>query len=347
MLNHKSAEFEIVDYLNLHVISGIDTARMPKLWPAILDFFKTSHTLFNPSHAGPLMSTYNATVVQHFLRITADEDHTAQTLDDFVFRVNHFAVFGMFMGTNFNSKPKTYNNWRAYDNGVHNIIRRLPFLSRGAIRGREDVLETVSDYIRQNWVDTNEGGHINGASEIMSVVARNLKKSPATEEETARVINYLLWGTSGNIARLTNWVMRYIMVYSDVYTAIREEIHQAMTNKYPQFNQLSQMDPQTLGADFPFLSSTVNEVIRLLAQTVVLRQASVDTILVEESGRAIPLSKGDYILADTQGYHHSEDHFEDAHRFKPDRYTQDQAPSRSLAFSAGPHIVSCFYYDTA
>ncbi|KAH9478636.1 Prostacyclin synthase [Psilocybe cubensis] len=340
MLSHKATDFEIVDYLNLHVISGIDTARMPKIWPAILDFFKASHALFNPAHSQPLVYAYNNIVAQNFLRITADENHSAQSLDDFVFRINHFAVYGMFMGTQFNTKPKTYNSWRAYDSGVHNIIRRLPFLSRGAIRGREDVLETVSEYVRQNWVDSDDGGYIHGASEIMSVVAQKLKDSPATEEEIARVINYLLWGTAGNIARLINWVMRYIIVYSDVYASIQEEIRQVMAKKYLQADQLTQLDPRTLGADFPLLSSTVNEVIRLLTQTVLLRRASVDTVLLEDDGRVIPISKGDYILADTQGYHHSEDYFDDAYRFKPDRYTQEQAPSRSLAFSAGPHICS-------
>ena len=342
MLHRKNTDFEIVDYLNLHIISGLDEARMPKIWPAVLEVFSISHSLFTTNRISPLMNTYNTTIVQHFRRMTASEDPTTYSLDEFVFSANHFAVYGMLMGTNFNCKSKTYNHWRAYDNGVHNIIRRLPFFSRGAIQGREHLLETVSAHIQQYWADSGEGGHLNGASEVMSVVARKLKQSAATEEETSRIINYLLWGTAGNIARLTNWVMRYIVVYPDVYQAIRQEIQQVVDTKYTQFDQLLQLDPRTLGSDFPLLSSTINEVIRLLSQAIILRRATVDTFLTDDNGLDVPVSRGDYILADTQGYHHSDDHFEDAQRFKPDRYTQSQAPNRSLAFSAGPHVVSSF-----
>jgi len=345
MLNSKNKDFEFPDFLNIHHIMGFDESRMSIIWPATLKVFDISHKFLTPHRVGPLVQSYNTMVFQHFTRLTADDSATL-CLEEFVFRTNHFAVYGMLMGEHFTREARTYNNWKAFDSGVHDIIRRLPFFSRAPTKGREGLLETVSDHIRQYWIGSGKEGHLDGASELMSALTRSVKESAATEEETSRIINYALWGASSGIARLTNWVMRYILVHPDLHQAIQLEVQQVVDTKYAHFNEMLGIEARSLGTDFPLLTSTVDEVIRLVSQSVILRQATVDTHIVADNGVDIPLSKGDYIMADTQGYHLSDEHFEDAQTFKPNRYLQEtnnrakHTPKPSLAFSTGPRVVS-------
>ena len=344
LLRARSSDFDFVDYMYIPLLGGLDISRMPGVFALFQQLYGHAARLLTPLRLHPIMQNYNTLTYQHMLRMTAADDSTALSFDDFVFRCSYFAVYGALIGENF-QREKTYNYYRTFDDGVSNVIRKLPFLSNAPVRARESMVEIVSNHLKEHWHDGEDGGQLDGASELMSTVVRTLKHAEfkLTEEEIARMVNLTLWGSTTNTVRLINWVMRYIVVYPDLQQAIRQEIELARRAKYPQISDLLDMDPKYLeGPDFALLTSTIREVTRLLAQSVVLRQATGDVSIPDDTGRDVHLSKGDFVFADTHSYHLSDDHFEDAQTFKPDRYMHGETPSPSLAFSTGNHIVSSF-----
>jgi cytochrome P450 len=343
LLRARSSDFGFVDYMYIPILAGIDMPRMPGFFSHFQELYGHAARLLTPLSLHPIMQNYNALTYQHMLRMTAADDSTLLSLDDFVFRCNYFAVYGALIGEDF-QRAKAYNYYRTFDDGVSNVIRKLPFLSNAPVRARELMLEIVSNHLKEHWQDGLDGGQLDGASELMSTVVRTLKNAEfkLTEDEIARMVNLTLWGSTTNTVRLINWVMRYIVVYPDLQQAIRQEIKLARTVKYPQISYLLDMDPKRLdGPDFALLTSTIREVIRLLAQSVVLRQASVDVNSPDDTGR-VHLSKGVFVFADTHSYHLSDDHFQDAQTFKPDRYMHDKPLNPSLSFGTVNHIVSSF-----
>ncbi|KAG6910306.1 hypothetical protein DXG01_011703 [Tephrocybe rancida] len=323
-LQNSAKAMDVVEFQMIGIITGItDRSRMPYLYSivehkALMAF---AYGMSRRTYVQSAMS-FNLDLQNRLLAHLGNEPEATVSLLDLVqkciFTSNSVALLGPHFDID------VFDEFMKFDEGIPMILRRLPFLSRPGIQGREAVVTKLSEYIQRRWRD-EDGGYLEGASDVISSVVRELKAADMTHMESIRLLNGFLWGSHSNHMRTTFWVMAYILTDKDVFSRIRTEIRAALADKFSDVNAFLNMDPTTLdGPDFNLLTSTVTEVLRLTALPASFREVLHDTFIAGDNGDSIYLQKGEFATADVRGMHLDPAVYDDPEAFRADRFLNEQ-----------------------
>ncbi|KAF5386558.1 hypothetical protein D9615_001586 [Tricholomella constricta] len=349
-LQNTAKTLDVVEFQMIGIITGItDRSRMPYLYSivehkALMAF---AHGMSRRTYIQSAMS-FNLDLQKRLLSHIGDKPEVTVSLLEFVqksiFTSNSVALLGPHFDID------VYDDFMKFDEGIPMILRRIPILSRRGIRGRESVVAKLSEYILRRWRD-EDGGYLEGASDVISDVVRELKAADMTHMEAMRLLNGFLWGSHSNHMRTTFWVMAYILTDKHVFRRIHAEIRIALAEKFSDINAFLNMDPGTLdGPDFNLLTSTVTEVLRLTALPGSFREVLQDTVIAGDDGESIFVQKGEFVTADVRGMHLDPTIYDDPETFKADRFLTEagvyQYPNEKTfsVFGGGSHLCKGRYY---
>ncbi|KAG6861525.1 hypothetical protein C0995_015258 [Termitomyces sp. Mi166 len=344
-LQNSAKALDVVEFQMIGIITGItNRSRMPYLYSivehkALIAF---AHGMARRTYVQSAVS-FSLDLQKRLLAHLGGKSEVTVSLLDFVqkciFTSNTVALLGPHFDVD------VFDDFMKFDDGIPMILRRIPILSRPGIQGREAVVNKLSDYVRRRWRD-EDGGYLEGASDVISDVVRELKTADMSHMEMIRLLNGFLWGTHSNHMRMTFWVMAYILTDKDVFSCINAEIQTALGNKFANVDAFLNMDPATLdGPDFNLLTSAVTEVLRLTALPASFREVLNNTTIAGENGEYIYLKKGEYVTADVRGMHLDPTIYDDPETFKVDRFLNNEGMYRYpnektfAVFGGGSHVV--------
>ncbi|KAG6817820.1 hypothetical protein H0H87_003228 [Tephrocybe sp. NHM501043] len=343
-LQNSAKAMDVVEFQMIGIITGInDRSRMPYLYSVVEHkaLMAFAYGMSRRTYVQSAMS-FNLDLQKRLLAHLGDQPEATVSLLELVqkciFTSNSVALLGPHFDID------VFDEFMRFDEGIPMILRRIPILSRPGIQGRETVVTKLSEYIQRRWRD-EDGGYLEGASEVISAVVRELKAADMTHMELIRLLNGFLWGSHSNHMRTTFWVMAYILTDKDVCIRISAEIRTALADKFSDINAFLNMDPTTLdGPDFNLLTSAVTEVLRLTALPASFREVLQDTVISGDKGESIYLQKGEYVTADVRGMHLDPAIYEDPEKFKADRFLNEQGmykyPNEKIfaVFGGGSHV---------
>ncbi|KAG6854556.1 hypothetical protein C0991_004892 [Blastosporella zonata] len=344
-MQNSAKAMDVFEFQMIGIITGItDRSRMPYLYSVV------EHKALMAFAYGMTRRTYgqsamafNLDLQKRMLAHLGDQPEVTVSLLAFVqkciFTSNSVALLGPHFDIDI------FDEFMKFDEGIPMILRRIPILNHPGIQGRESVVVKLSEYIQRRWRD-EDGGYLEGASDVISAVVRELKAADMTHMELVRLLNGFLWGSHSNHMRTTFWVMAYILTDKDAFSRINTEIRTALADKFYDIDAFLNMDPVTLdGPDFNLLTSTVTEVLRLTALPASFREVLQDTIIAGDNGESLYLQKGEFVTADVRGMHFDSDIYDDPETFKADRFLDNQGiykyPNEKTfaVFGGGSHVV--------
>ncbi|KAG5349306.1 hypothetical protein C0989_004752, partial [Termitomyces sp. Mn162] len=343
-LQNAAKVMDVVEFQMIGIITGItDRSRMPYLYSIVEHKALTAfaHGMTRRTYVQSAIS-FNLDLQQRLLAPLEDKSEVTISLLEYVQKCVFTSNTVALLGPHFDID--VFNEFMKFDDGIPMILRRIPILSRPGVQGREAVVKKLSEYVQRRWRDEN-GGYLEGASDVISDVVRELKAADMSHMEMIRLLNGFLWGSHSNHMRTTFWVMAYILTDKNVFARITAEIRTALTEKFSDINAFLNMDPVTLdGPDFNLLTSAVTEVLRLTALPASFREVLSDTSIAGENGELIQLKKGEYVTADVRGMHLDPTVYNDPKTFNADRFLNDEGIYRYpnektfAAFGGGSHV---------
>jgi len=242
-----------------------------------------------------------------------------------------------FFGTDF--PLHTYDDFMIFDHGSPLISRHLGIFAKSATTAREALYAAWNRHMIKHWIPEDDG-YLEGAVDVMTNIYRELNKADLTYEEIPRLMGLIIWTIHANVLGLTIWVMCHLLTDKDTYTHVRREIRAFVDGRFPQVEDIAQIDPRSLeGDDFPFLNSLIREVIRTKTANGPTRVATRDTVIRDEGGKTILIRKGEVISVNFQGMHFSPELYPEPEIFKADRFINEEASRNLYVFGMGKHTV--------
>ncbi|KAG5645606.1 hypothetical protein DXG03_005744 [Asterophora parasitica] len=348
-LQNSAKAMDVVEFQLIGIITGINRLRMPYLYSVVEDkaLMAFAHGMTRRTYVQTAMS-FNLDLQTRLLHHIGDQPEVTVSLLEFVQKAIYSSNSVALLGPHFDID--VFDDFMKFDKGIPSILRRIPFLNRRGLQGREKVVAKLSEYIQRRWRD-EDGGYLEGASDVISAVFRELRAAEMTHMEAVRIFNGFLWGSHTNHMRTTFWVMAYILTDKDVFRRIEAEIRSALADKFSDINTFLNMDPGTLdGPDFNLLTSAVTEVLRLTALPASFREVLRDTVVAGDGGESIFLKKGEIVTADVRGMHLDPAVYDDPDTFKVDRFLNEEGIYRHpnertfAVFGGGSHMCKGRYY---
>lgn len=339
LLGDHSGAFEVANGQNIHLLAGleIDKDRIPHVHSTLMRRGGGPvHRALMPSRLSAISSRFTQDLLKGLKQFGSSTPPTS--LSDFVHRTLYNASSTALFGPDF--PLHTYENFMTFDYGSPLILRGLSVFARAAVAARESTFACWTRYFTEHWVP-GRNGYLDGAVDMISDIYRGLQQADLAQDEVHRLMGIITWTIHSNVLGLALWVMCHIITDRDTYARACQEIQSFADEKFPQIDDIVRIDPKVLGGDdFRFLNSVVQEVMRTKLALGPTRMATRDTVIRDESGKAILVRKGELVTVNFQGMHFSQDLQEDPDVFKADRFVDGEAPYRSYVFGSGKHIVS-------
>ncbi|KAF8984959.1 cytochrome P450 [Cyathus striatus] len=269
-------------------------------------------------------------------------------LRDFVqrlmFRCNAVAFFGHHFPLDI------FEDFIIYDDNLPYLLAKIPFLSKKSKISRDRMVVSLATYFARAWND-DHGGYLEGASDVISNVTRELILSGMSTDEIPHVLLGFLWGMSTNHIRTAFWVLAHILTDPSAFVTIRDEVRGALDDRVFDINTFLAIDDEYWnGPHFLKITSAIMETLRLVSLPAPFREAVRDHVLSTEEGY-IFIKKGEYVIADVRGMHFDKCHFDNAGYFKFDRFlkedninTLQSGPPTFSAFGGGNHMCKGKYF---
>ncbi|KAF8526650.1 cytochrome P450 [Hysterangium stoloniferum] len=238
----------------------------------------------------------------------------------FAQKVLFMAVMRSLYGHHF--PPDFYDDLITFDNGLPMIFHGLPFFAPAATHARERLVARFAKYISNSWREDEYGGYLEGASEAISSIVRELKSTDLTLDEISRLMSTFLWGAQSTSVRVAAWAVRYLVTNQEVYGRLQAEIRVARTTTYTDLDSLLSVEPRELdGPSFSLVTSFVKEVMRMTILPVSARIATQHVHIPDVDGESILIREGEIVLANVSSMHYSGDQYQDSEKFIVDRFS--------------------------
>lgn len=336
-LRDRSGTFTVINFQQTHEFCGIGGGEKHYAYLySVLErkLAPTATRCLSRRFLNNIIPTLISRLLEDVTKMVHDD---TRSLHELVHRILYHSATAALFGPLF--PVETYSDFMEYDEGVGFIAKYLPGLAPKSVEARSHLVAAYSRYFNAAWRDET-GGFLEGASDVMSEMYRELRATELSYDEAARLMVHVTWAFNVNIMRVTTWVMCHILTDKDVYDRVCEEIRTFVDTHFPNFAGLESMDFKTLDdGQFQLLSSITQEVLRTKSSNVSMREATQDTVIMDENDVAILVRKGEYVMADMQSMHNSENLQRDPGQFQADRFLEK--PSyKSVVFGAGQHMVS-------
>lgn len=338
--HERRGAFTVIDNQQMHCMAGhhAEDDRYTHIYTIL------SQRAFRPLyHAFSLSKIHNR--VAHinsllFRQIETTVKHAGPTgelpVTFFTRHVVYQTMVTLFLGPEF---PDIFPDGDLLDTHMATIMYGLEFMVPSAIQARERLYSTFAAHLASKW-DENREGTLEGASDFMSEIIREMKLADLSPEEVARYMIPFMWGASSNLMAVCTWVMGHILQDDQVYRAMKDEIL-PVTDKL-SLGDILNMDSRD---SFPGLDSIIQEVLRTKTQIPLMRVAQEDVVLMDQD-KAIYIRKGDLVAPDAPSLNMSSVHFDDPHSFKADRFNKTSNGGALYVFGAGQHVVRGIYFST-
>ncbi|KAF9003887.1 cytochrome P450 [Cyathus striatus] len=340
----RSGAFEVIEFQMIPVLSGIRSARdrYPYIYSVVdekaLPALYRGLSLRNMATLAPVLSSEIVEQLDATLKAISGSDEVS--LQYFVQRTLYSAVSKAFLGPNF--PISNFVEFGQFDEGVPYIFQKRSYMAPRALRAREVLVKDWTRFVYENW-RPDQGGYLDGASDVVSHIVRILKTSQLTNDEVVRLMNGLFWGTHTNVIRATTWALCYLLTNQDFMILARDEIKAVVEVELTNdLNALLQLGVSKFDSKFPFVTSLVKEVLRTKMLPVSVREAMEDVVIHVEEG-TILIPKGDIVIADIQSLHHDPDVHSSPETFKADRFVDEDGLKRSKTlnfFGGGRHTAA-------
>ncbi|KAJ3477754.1 hypothetical protein NLI96_g10249 [Meripilus lineatus] len=226
----------------------------------------------------------------------------------------------------------TYDDFERCDSDFILLITRIPFFSRKAIRSREQIIRAIADYIKRAW-----SSQLEGVSPMIAEVLSVLRDTDLDEMDLAGTLFTFIWGMQASTKRITHWLMVFLLNNPESAARIRDEIDQEFRDHFDGDIGCLLSTPFTgLEKRFPLVDSAFKETLRMTTVQVAMRQATVDTELVNEIG-TLPVRKGDTLMPNIYAIHMNEEVYADPKTFRVDRFLPENRLTH-WAFGGGANM---------
>ncbi|KIJ46005.1 hypothetical protein M422DRAFT_250431 [Sphaerobolus stellatus SS14] len=173
----------------------------------------------------------------------------------------------------YNPCQETYTEFCLFDDGMCNILHKAPFGGQTpAELSRERLISYTVQFFKRWWRKDNEG-HLEGAVDSVTDVLRLMKSSELNDEKIARVQNLWIWAAQANTSLTCTWLLNHLLVDSTLREALTQEVQNELRGE--DINTLLGADPRSLEASrFPFLNSSIKELLRIYSVPTIVRRGS-------------------------------------------------------------------------
>ncbi|KAF8992817.1 hypothetical protein BDQ17DRAFT_1209973, partial [Cyathus striatus] len=154
-----------------------------------------------------------------------------------IFRCNTTALFGEHF------PQEIFEDFIIYDDNVHYLLAQIPFLSRKGKHAQNRIVAALDTYVSQVWSD-DSGGHLKGASEVISNVSRELMLSGMTHDEVHHILLAFMWGMSSNHIRTAFWVLAHILTDPRASVGIRNQVREALDGRVTDISTFISTDEE-------------------------------------------------------------------------------------------------------
>lgn len=237
----------------------------------------------------------------------------------------------------------TYSDFEILDEDVLQLLSPVPFLGKKAAQARQRLVHSVGDYVTRAWHD----GRLHGASQMASDMVSVLKDTDHSEEDMNGSLLSFMWGMHSNTIRITFWTLVFLLNDKMATLMVREEVDKELREHFDgDLKNLLAAPASSFENVFPLLDSAIKETLRLAVLLSALREAEADTRVVSDAGE-LWIRRGDLVMANLSAVHKDDRNFEDAERFRVDRFSgSDRSKLAPWAFGGGTHLV-CGFLATA
>lgn len=307
-----------MDFQKIHLLSGL-TDRIPFIFEVL---HRRVYSVATASLAKRNLASVAIPINLHLfacLESAVPNDMIVELdLQSFVGRSMYRACFSILFGPSFSLD--TYSDYATFDNDMFYVMSGIPFTARNAKAARERLRSYMQSYLEHNW-RSDGGGHMDGASSVISCAVRELKDADLSDHEISCVLFIILWGIHSNMVQVTIWSILNLTNNPQIYDRIARDVRRAVERKASDFHSLLTADPSVLDdPDFAPLDSVVKETLRLSILPSTVRQVLHDTTIIGGNGKEYRIYKGEGVLVDVRGMHLDSDYFPDPESFKADRF---------------------------
>jgi cytochrome P450 len=249
-----------------------------------------------------------------------------------------FTMWGPLLPTDAN----TIQDFLTMDVGMPGILAGMPWSCLAARKCRTRLAHRFQEYLRLAWRDGDQ--ILDGASTLMNRTVA-LAKGAITEDELARLLLALHWGTCSNLMNASFWLWAYLLTDGSAFLKIRDEINTAIADKFGDVESLLRAGLSAFDDPcFATLNSAIRETLRMIVLPTSVRQAVKDATLVVEGGREYHIPKGNLVVLDVWNMHRDEEAWAEAYTFKVDRFIEKEklrgkTTKEFVPFGGGDHMV--------
>lgn len=326
----------------VYSLSGINRSD-DQVWNVYSALVRATYDPIHRALVPSNMSAISSRFTQDFMKGLDELDLSAPdvSLHGFVHRTIYNASSTAFFGPNF--PLNTYNDFMTFESGSPLIARHLGIFARSAATARDALFAEWDNHIIRNWVSEGNG-YLEGAVGMMTEVYNELNQTNLTPEETSRLMGLTIWAIHANVMDLTTWVMCHLLIDKNTYTNACREIRAFVDEKFPNLEDITQIDLKTLESDnLPLLNSLIREVMRTKTNLGATRLATRDTVIRDDDQKAILIRKGEIVSVNIQGMHYSPEFHSEPECFKADRFVEEKASYKLYTYGVGKHAVRMLF----
>lgn len=338
---------DVFQFQLIHKISGVADHKAEYIFEVTKPVLRTAARQLSKRRLG-VPGTIFALDLLERLRTSTHNVPRVHQLSNFIRNNIYPSVSITFWGPLLPIDASMIDDFMLMDAGMDGILAGMLWSSRAARRARTRLTQRFVEYVRLAWRDEDQT--LDGASTLMSETVSLYKKENLSEEEVARLLLTIHWGTLANLMNGTFWLWTYLLADKPAFSRVKDEIERVVVTKFGDVDSLLQMGPPALEDPcFATLNSAIRETLRMILLPTSVRQATTDTSLVVDGGREYQLRKGDLIILDVRNMHMDDAAFPDSGTFKVDRFI-DKETLRSqqwkqmsmsrefVPFGGGEHI---------
>jgi cytochrome P450 len=233
------------------------------------------------------------------------------------------------------------------DVGMAGILTGMPWSRIAARRSRTRLAHHFKEYVRVAWRDEDQT--LDGASTLINHTVA-LSKGAIDEDELARFLLVIHWGSLSNVMNAAIWLWYYLLADGSAFLRVRDEINAAIADRFGDVESLVRAGPSAFDDPcFATLNSAIRETLRLIVLPASVRQAVKDTSLVIGGGQTYNLLKGDLVTVDVWNMHRDDEAWGEPHAFKVDRFVENESLKSQrgrmsrrkefVPFGGGEHMV--------